>query len=172
MLKIIKVEVEPLKAETFEPFGVVIRSFDETRPEVCIGELRESEYTVTADVSEPLPEKLSLFEGRKRAHFAFHTDAGQSFHPSRHCPTVFFVAPVKETLEPEDIRAFFSAGTLGICILPKIWHTMPICLKGTEAYQTARGDQDYHTYSVEVDFDEEQGLAIAPDMETFGAWDE
>jgi len=34
MLKIIKVEVEPLKAETFEPFGVVIRSFDEARPEV------------------------------------------------------------------------------------------------------------------------------------------
>tara|TARA_B100000949_G_C14095267_1_gene371710 strand:- start:158 stop:331 length:174 start_codon:yes stop_codon:yes gene_type:complete len=57
-------------------------------------------------------------------------------------------------------------------MLLEIWHTMSLCLKGTEAYQTARGDQDYDIYSVEVDFDEEQGLVIAPDMETFGAWDE
>ncbi|MDP6111605.1 MAG: hypothetical protein QGG53_07010 [Planctomycetota bacterium] len=165
-MKVIKVKIEPLSPEAFEPFGQVISSFNEIGPEVRVGGLQEREYTVTAETSEPPPEKPSLSEGLARAHFAFHTDAGQSFYPSRHCPTVFFVGPVKEVLGPDDIRAFFSDGSLGICMHPEIWHTMPICLEGTEVYQTARGDQDYQTYSVEVDFDAERGLTLEPDVES------
>ena len=164
MLKVIKVKVEPLTAETFEPFGQAIETFDEAKPEIRVGALTENEYTVTADVSAPPPDKLSLSEGRLRAHFACHDDAGQSFYPSRHCHTVFFVAPPSETLEPEHLHAFYSDGSLGICMRMKVWHTMPVCLRGTEAYQTARGDQDYHAHSIDFDFDQERGLAIEPDM--------
>ena len=80
---------------------------------------------------------------------------------------MFFVAPPSETLEPEDLRAFYSDGSLGICMRLKVWHTMPICLEGTEVFQTMRGDQDYQAHSVEVDFDLEQGLVPEPDMENF-----
>ena len=113
MLEIFKVPVEPLTPEAFAPFGSVIRTFDETRPEVRVGGLTENHYTVTADVSDPPPEKLSLSEGRLRAHFACHDDAGQSFYPTRHCPTVFLVAAPGPSLNPEDLRAFHSDGSLG-----------------------------------------------------------
>ena len=172
MLRVVKIKVEPLTTEAFAPFGQAIETFDEAKPEVRVGALTESEYTVTASVSAPPPEKLSLSEGRLRAHFACHDDAGQSFYPSRHCPTVFFVAPPSETLEPENMRAFYSDGSLGICMRLKVWHTMPVCLRGTEGYQTARGNQDYHTHSIDVDFDEERGLALEPDMESFPGWEE
>ena len=86
MLKVFKVPVEPLTPAAFEPFGSVISTCDETRPDVRVGGLTENHYTVTAAVSDPPPEKLSLSEGRLRAHFACHDDAGQSFYPTRHCP--------------------------------------------------------------------------------------
>ena len=65
MLKVIKVKVEPLTAEAFEPFLQAIETFDEAKPEVRVGALTENEYTVTADVSDPPPDKLSL--GRSAA---------------------------------------------------------------------------------------------------------
>ena len=140
MLKIFKVPVEPLTPAAFEPFGSVISTLDETRPEVRVGGLTEHEYTVTADVSDPPPEKLSLSEGRLRAHFACHDDAGQSFYPTRHRPTVFLVAAPSQGLDPKDLRAFYSDGRLGVCLGLEVWHTMPICLQGTEVYHTARGE--------------------------------
>ena len=170
MLEIYKVEVEHLTPEAFAPFGQVIETFDAARPEVRVGALVEREYTVTAAVADSDPEKQSLSEGRLRGHFACHDDAGQSFYPSRHCPTIFFAAPVQKTLEPGDLRAFYSDGRLGICLGLEVWHTMPICLKGTDVYLTARGDQDYHAHSIDVYFDQDRGLTLEPDMENFAAW--
>ncbi len=171
MWKTFKVKVEPLTPEAFAPFGEVIESFEEAKPEIAKGGLRTNAYTVTAALSDmpsdPESQKTPLSEGLQRAHFAFHTDAGQAFYPSRHCPTVFLVGPVKETLEAEDVRAFHTDGSLGICLGLKVWHTMPICVEGVDVYQTVRGDQDYHAHSVEVDFDLEQGLAIEPDLANF-----
>ncbi len=151
MLKIVKVKVEPLTAEAFAPFGDVIRTYEEGRPEIVKGGLREKQIQLPSD-------------DRRVAHFAYHTDAGQSFYPSRHCPTVFIVGPVGETLRPEDLRAFQSDGSLGICLKVGVWHTVPICLEGEEIYQSTRGDQDYQAHSVEIDFDKEQGLAFEPDL--------
>jgi len=103
----------------------------------------------------------------QRAHFAFHTDAGQSFFPSKHRPTVFLVGAIQPTLPAEELRAFYSDGSVGVCLRLGVWHTMPICVDGEDVYQTTRGDQDYMAHSVEVDYDLEQGLAIEPDMENF-----
>ena len=101
-----------------------------------------------------------MSEGRVRAHFACHDDAGQSYYPSRHCPTVFWVGPVQPTIEPADLRAFYSDGSLGICMDLRVWHTMPVCLRGDEEYLTARGDQDYDAHSIDVHFDAGRGLAL------------
>lgn len=171
MWKSFKVKVEPLTPEAFAPFGEVIETFEEAKPEIAKGGLRSAAYPVTAALSEATvdaePEKTPLSEGLQRAHFAFHTDAGQAFYPSLHRPTVFLVGPIKDTLEPEDVRAFYSDGNTGVCLGLKVWHTMPICVEGDDVYQTVRGDQDYHAHSVEVDFDLEQGLAIEPDLENY-----
>jgi len=173
MWKNIKVKLEPLNREAFKPFGEVIKSFEEARPEIRKGGLTKNAYTVTADLSkasDAYSQRVSLSEGLQRAHFAFHTDAGQAFYPSRHCPTVFFVGPIKETLAAEDIRAFYSDGSLGICVRVGVWHTMPVCVEGTEVYQTVRGDSDYHAHSVEIDFDKEQGIAFEPDLTSLDNW--
>ena len=92
MLEVFKVPVEQLTPEAFEPFGQVISTFDEARPPLRVGTLQVREYNVTAAVADPVNPTLA--EGRQRGHFACHDDAGQSFSPSRHCPSIFFVAPV------------------------------------------------------------------------------
>ena len=170
MLEILKVKVEPLEPAAFAPFGQVISTFDEAKPEVVVGALTENAYAVRSDPNDLAAEKLELSIGQVRAHFACHDDAGQSFYPSRHCPTIFFVAPVQPTVEPENFRAFYSDGSTGICMKLLVWHTMPVCLKGEEVYLTSRGDQDYHAHSIDVHFDQDRGLALAPDMENFPGW--
>ena len=93
MWKSFKVKVEPLTPEAFAPFGEVIESFEAAKPEIAKGGLRSAAYPVTADLSEAPAgsetQKTPLSEGLQRAHFAFHTDAGQAFYPSLHQPTVF-----------------------------------------------------------------------------------
>ena len=170
MLEILKVKVEPLEPAAFAPFGQVISTFDEAKPEVVVGALTENAYAVRSDPNDLAAEKLELSIGQVRAHFACHDDAGQSFYPSRHCPTIFFVAPVQPTVEPENFRAFYSDGSTGICMKLLVWHTMPVCLKGEEVYLTSRGDQDYPAHSIDVHFDQDRGLALAPDMENFPGW--
>jgi len=51
-----------------------------------------------------------------------------------------------------------------------VWHTMPVCLKGEEIYQTARGDQEYHAHSIDVRFDHDRSLGLEPDMENYPGW--
>ena len=151
MLEVVKVKTEPLTRETFAPFGDVIESFEDARPEIRKGGLREKEISVSSN-------------DRRVTHFAYHTDAGQAFYPSRHCPTVFMVGPVKEALGPVDVRAFRSDGSVGICLRVGVWHAVPICLEGEEVYQSVRGDQDYLAHSVEIDFDVDLGVAFEPDL--------
>ena len=172
MLEILKVNAEDLKPETFAPFGRVISTFDELKPEVVVGALIENAYKVRSDPNDLSAESLDLSEGRVRAHFACHDDAGQSFYPSRHCPTIFFVAPVQPMIEPRDLRAFYSDGHTGICMNVGVWHTMPVCLRGEEVYLTARGNQDYHAHSIDVHFDQDRGLALEPDMGSISGWKE
>ena len=168
MWKVVKIQVEPLTPEAFAPFGHVIRSFEERQPEVAKGGLGTNAYEVrAARGDETGGERAPLTEGVQRGHFAFHTDAGQSFFPSLGRPTVFLVGPVQETLAAGDVRAFYTDGSLGVCLHLKVWHTMPICVEGTEVYQTMRGDQDYQAHSVEAEFDLKQGLTLEPDMENF-----
>ena len=170
MFEIFKVKVEPLEPEAFAPFGQVISTFDEAKPEVVVGALTENRYPVSSAPNDLAKEQLNLSEGQVRGHFACHDDAGQSFYPSLHCPTIFFVAPIQPTVEPEDFRAFYSDGSTGICMKLLVWHTMPVCLKGEEIYQTARGDQEYHAHSIDVRFDHDRSLGLEPDMENYPGW--
>ena len=77
MLDILKVEVEPLAPDTFVPFGQVIATFEEAKPEVVVGALTENAYTVQSDPSDLTTVPLNIVTGQHRAHFACHDDAGQ-----------------------------------------------------------------------------------------------
>ena len=78
----------------------------------------------------------------QQTHFAYPTDAGQSFYPSLHSPSVFLVGTIQDDMQAEEMRAFYSKGDVGVCLHQGVWHTMPICVEGDDIYQTTRGDQD------------------------------
>ena len=52
MWKSFKVKVEPLTPEAFAPFGEVIETFEEAKPEIAKGGLRSAAYPVTAALSD------------------------------------------------------------------------------------------------------------------------
>ena len=177
MWNLVEIAVEPLVSETFTPFGHVINTFEQRQPDKVKGGYATNAYPVLAQRGvepkdapgwyEANANRVPLSEGLERAHFAFHTDAGQSFYPSLHSPTVFLVGAIQDDIQAEELRAFYSEGDIGVCLHLGVWHTMPICVEGEDIYQTTRGDQDYFEHSVEIDFDLERGQSIAPDMANF-----
>ena len=113
MWNLVKIPVEPLVPETFAPFGHVIRTFEERKPDKVKGGYATNAYPVLATPGPepkdgpgwyaPHPQRVPISEGLERAHFAFHTDAGQSFYPSLHSPSVF--------LRRRNPRRYPSRGT-------------------------------------------------------------
>lgn len=148
---VMKIKLEPLTQETFAPFGKVIGTYEEARPEVVIGGLKEKEFSVQAG-------------DNKRSYFNYHTDAGQAYYPSLHGPTVFMVGPIGEPPPPEQLRAFYSDGSVGICFRAGVWHSVPIPLEREEVFQTIRGNQDFEKHTVGFYYDEEMGVKVEPDL--------
>ena len=145
MYKSVKIKVERLKPEYFAPYGHLINSLEEHRPDIVKGNYSSYEkhaYSeITPDDRKDDPQwyaadknRTPLSEGLKRAHFAFHTDAGQSFFPENGKPSVYIVGGVGEPLRPEEMRAFCMAHdadvlwTAGNCTRPYegMWTTTSI----------------------------------------------
>ena len=174
MWKTVKISVEPLRPEYFAPFGHLISSLEERLPDKVKGNYSSKEMRACAEVSGDQKDgpgwyaqdshRVPLSEGLQRVHFAFHTDAGQSFFPKNGKPSIYLVGAVGQTLQAQDLRAFHGEGLVGVCLHLGIWHTMPICVEGEDSYATVRGDADYLEHSVEVEFDLQQGLVIEPDL--------
>ena len=126
MWKIVPIAAEPLDPAYFAPYGQVISSFDERHPDKVKGGYATGEYQVWAACSSPrrdapsfneiTPHRPPLSEGLRRAHFAFHTDCGQSFFPKYRRPAVFLVGGVGPDIQAEELRAFYSDGSTGVCL--------------------------------------------------------
>ena len=151
MSEVVKVKVEPLTPEAFAPFGVVIETYEEAEPEVVKGGLREKKFSVESG-------------DNKRTHFNYHTYAGQAYYPSQHGPTVFMVGPIGDPPAPDQLRAFYTDGSVGICFPAGVWHCVPIPLEREELFKSKRGDQDFLTHTVSFYYDEEMGLMFEPDL--------
>ena len=116
MWNLVKIPVEPLVPETFAPFGHVIRTFEERKPDKVKGGYATNAYPVLATPGPepkdgpgwyaPHPQRVPISEGLERAHFAFHTDAGQSFYPSLHSPSVFLVGAIQDDIQPRNCALF------------------------------------------------------------------
>ena len=112
-IRVVRVPCEELTSEAFAAFGDVIETFEEAEPEIIKGNFRDKEIRI---------DEVTL----QQTHFAYHTDAGQSFYPKNHTRCVFMVGPIKDTLEHDQVRAFYSDGSLGIVVKIGVWHTIPI----------------------------------------------
>ena len=154
-LEIVKIPCEPLTPEAFAPFGDVIRTYEEAAPQIVKGNFKEKVIAI---------DKVQL----RQTHFAYHTDAGQSFYPKNHTRCVFIVGPIvdRDSLRYDEMRAFYSDGSLGVVVKIGVWHTFPIALDGGEEFLSARGDSDYMAHSVEIEFDTERGVVFEADPST------
>lgn len=177
MWKPVKIKIEHLQAEYFAPYGHLIRSPEERMPDKVKGHFSSYEKHAFAEITGERQDgdgwysanenRTPLSEGYDRAHFAFHTDAGQSFFPVNGRPSMYLVGGVGEPLRPDEMRCFYGEGPLGVCLHMGVWHSMPICVEGEELYVTYRGSADYQKHSVEAEFDMQQGLVVSPDWDNF-----
>ena len=152
MPKVVKLKLEPLTQESFAPYGQAIASVEEARPVVVKGGLKSKEFTVEAG-------------DNRRSYFNYHTDAGQAYYPSRHGPIVFMVGRIgAPPPSPEELRAFHSDGSTGICFYSGVWHAVPIPLERDELIKSVRGGQDFATHNVDFDYGKEMGLVFEPDL--------
>ena len=172
----VKIAVEHLRAEYFAPYGHLIHEPKERMPDRVKGDISSYEKQAFANVDGAADgagwyaeneKRTPLSEGYDRAHFAFHTDAGQSFFPVNGRPSMYIVGGVGQPLRPAEMRCFYGVGMVGVCLHLGVWHSMPICVEGEELYVTYRGTADYQEHSVEVEFDLQQGLVISPDWANF-----
>ena len=128
MWNLVKIPVELLVPETFAPFGHVIRTFEERKPDKVKGGYATNAYPVLATPGPepkdgpnwyaPHPQRVPISEGLERAHFAFHTDAGQSFYPSLHSPSVFLVGAIQDDIQAEEPR-FLLGGRYRRLLAPR-----------------------------------------------------
>jgi ureidoglycolate lyase len=122
---VVRIDVLPLTAEAFEPFGEVLSA----------GE-REPDFTGISSLgwrasfaSDSPPEVMfyrSSYSGLRFSTLERHHAVTQSFVPLGHTPSVVAVAaPTSPDAAPDpgDIRAFLLDGTAGYVLKAGTWHS-------------------------------------------------
>ncbi|HET7235853.1 MAG TPA: ureidoglycolate lyase [Actinomycetota bacterium] len=167
----IRVPLKRLTAESASGIGQVIRHLDEARPALRRGRMVVERIEVTRRgdrlhfqnhaVGDSGPV-ATLVDGCARvSHVNFHSDASQAFISRRREATVFLVAPPAERARAEDFVALYSDGSLGLCMLPDVWHTTPLPVTGSQEYDNTQGDQ-YHSSTVDHDFAQDDVVLEVP----------
>ncbi len=133
--------LEPLKRDSFAPFGDVIemqgshhfainqgatvRYHDIAR---IMTAAQDGHAAISLARSQPLPSPLKV------AMLERHPLASQAFIPQGQQPFIAIVAPAGDNLDPADIRAFLCDGSQGINYHAGVWHHSLLAL---------RPDQDF-----------------------------
>ena len=171
MTRVVHVPLKQLTPENVEGFGEVIRSLDEVEPVVREGEMVTERMEMLRKGDELYFANLAvgdegvvatLVEGA--AHVSevnFHSDATQAFIGADRKPTVFLLAKPTNNLRPENFVAFYSDGSLGMSMLPDVWHTSPLPVEGNQSYENTQGN-GYHHATVGHDFLDEDVVLEVP----------
>src|SRR5262245_4022229 len=160
-MRVVRVPLRRLTPESALSVGQVIRHLDEARPIVRRGRMvverievtrREGQLHFQNHAIGDAGPVATLENGCARvSHVNFHGDASQAFIGRRREATVFLVAPPATLPRPEDFIAFYSDGSMGLCMYPDVWHTTPLPLQGSQEYENTQGSE-YHTSTVDHDF--------------------
>ncbi len=116
------INVEPLGAESFAPFGQVIEADPATAVEINAGYTTRFHALAQADVGDGAAI-LSIFRGRPRpleiAMLERHPLGSQAFVPLNGRD---WLAVVAETPDPAALRAFYCRGDQGVQYARNVWH--------------------------------------------------
>ncbi len=131
--------VKPLTRQKFQPFGDIIEA-DEREETVTINDGFATRYhdlarvDINEDEGRPL---INIFRGRPRPlpltihMMENHPLASQAFIPLHNKPFVIVVAPLGDTVGPDDLFAFITNGMQGVNYARGVWH-FPLLVLGEE----------------------------------------
>lgn len=171
MTRLVRVPLKWLTPEAARDVGQVIRCLDEIRPVVRRGRMVVERIEVTRRDDQLHFENHAVGDAGPVAtiaggcalvsHVNFHSDASQAFIGKRREATVFLVAPPAARPRPEDFVAFYSDGSVGLCMSPDVWHTTPLPVLGSQEYENSQG-AEYHSSTTDYDFARDGVLLEVP----------
>ncbi|MSO65567.1 MAG: hypothetical protein EXQ85_07215 [Alphaproteobacteria bacterium] len=129
MTKIVEIPIEPLTSEGFAPFGQVIGARDDA-PHYSSPNVKT--WTVDFEIDGKIELEFARFDYKPVLEFnriERHFVVTQAFMPLNNDASVtVFGAPTdpddpKAVPRPEDLRAFYIAGSQGIMMWKGTWHS-------------------------------------------------
>jgi ureidoglycolate lyase len=125
----IRVDVEPMTAESFSPFGIVLEA--PAQPPDFIGNRSHSWlYPFEAEGGTQLMFMRFYHQPMRFSVLERHLNVTQGFVPLGGTPCVMVVAPPTDNddprayPEPQSVRAFAMDGTAGLLMHKGTWHTL------------------------------------------------
>lgn len=145
-----RLEAKPLTQAGFSPFGDVIETEGHASFLINDGSTHRYHDLAKVDVSEaggrplinvfradplPLPHRVQMMER--------HPLSSQAFIPLAATPFLVLVAPLSDSIEPDDLRLFLSNGKQGVNYRRNIWHHPVLALmERTEFVVIDRGGEE------------------------------
>ena len=128
------IKPEPLKKETFLPYGEVLETADVTPELINFGNTRKygdladitlaeggrAQFSIYRSSAVELPFKIKMME--------CHPLGSQAFYPLHDRPFPVVVAPADELPDASNIRVFLSNGRQGVNLHPGVWHHYQLTL--------------------------------------------
>lgn len=130
--------IEPLTAKAFAPFGDVIEVRDDVQ-HFTINNGSTERYHDLAKVEADGEEARTLINIFRAQPLVYplqvkmmerHPLGSQAFIPVSGNPYLVLVAPLKEDLQPSDLRAFSATSVQGVNYHKNVWHHPILALKG------------------------------------------
>jgi ureidoglycolate lyase len=136
-----RLQLEPLTAEAFEPFGDVIQREGVLPEHINYGQTEKYADLAMIDISEDGGETSIHFYRSQPASPPLHIKqlerhplGSQAFMPLHQRPFPVIVAPAGDQPEIRDIRGFITNGEQGINIRKGVWHHYQVSLGGVCDY--------------------------------------
>jgi ureidoglycolate lyase len=130
-----RLQLEPLTAEAFEPFGDVIQRQGVIPERINYGQTEKYADLAMIDTSEDGGETTAHLYRSQPADLPLHIKqlerhplGSQAFMPLHQRPFPVIVAPPGDKPEIENIRGFITNGEQGINIRKGVWHHYQVSL--------------------------------------------
>ncbi len=124
-----ELKLQKLTRESFAPFGDVIETQDAERLIINEGTTERFHSLANIDVgSENGKPLINIFRGSPRAQpieikmMERHPLGSQAFVPLQNKPYLIVVAPIGDSVGPEDLQAFQAEGNQGVNYRRDLWH--------------------------------------------------
>jgi len=151
---LITLQPQALTAEAFEPFGEVIQMHAGAQHFPMNGGKLERYYdlaNIDVGVETGGRPVLSIAQCKRVTKLPLdinmmerHPHGSQAIYPLFNQTMMMVVAPVSETIDPQQVRAFYSDGQQGINFAAAVWHLPIIAMRPEQKFMLIDRGGDNH----------------------------